>query len=65
MISKIFKKTFTSLSPNLNLKKFYKKAHVEKLEKSLIKTQNFVVKLDGKQVKTPNKHVLCCNQVFS
>jgi len=54
----IIKRGISTFQTLQQIKKFYKNVSLEKFENPPFKEHKYVIKLDGKQVKTPNKHIL-------
>ena len=54
----ITSKFFVGTQQSKFLKKFYKKATVEKLENPPNPTHKFTIKLDNRTVRTPQRHII-------
>ena len=59
MLNNTLKRYFSSFQPSAAIKKFYKNVTIEKTDKHPHEMHQYIIKLDGKQMRTPNKNLLC------
>lgn len=63
-LSKLLQKSITTTQTLQQIKKFYKNVNLEPNQTPAFDHHRYVIKLDGKNVKTPNKNVLASNLII-
>ncbi len=58
-LSKVLHRGITTSQTLQQIKKFYKEVSIEPNPNPAFENHRYLIKLDDKTVKTPNKHILC------